>query len=133
MLRVGMPHGVQWNSWLPARKSKNMPEWVRFQFLLLPRAKTLRKSSLVGRPLIGVAGRDRDADAELLGEIEERRDVLGRMAVEYRAIDVDGKALGLGGLDGVDVALEAALHAHRLVVMVLQAVEMHREEQIGRR
>ena len=32
---------------------------------------------LIGRALVGIAGRDRDADAELLGEIEERRDVLG--------------------------------------------------------
>ena len=54
---------------------------------------------LVGRPLIGVAGRDRDADAEFFGQIEECRDVLGRMAVEDRAVDVDGKTLGLGGLD----------------------------------
>ena len=30
---------------------------------------------LIGRPLIGVAGRDRDADAELFGEIEELGDV----------------------------------------------------------
>ena len=88
---------------------------------------------LVGRALIGVAGRDRDADAELFGEVEERGDVFGRMAVEHRAVDVDGEALGLGGLDRVDGLVEAAVHAHRLVVMLLDAVEMHREEQIGRR
>ena len=56
-----------------------------------------------------------------------------RMAVEDRAVDVDGKALRLGRLDADDRLLEAAFHAHRLVVVLLQAVEMHREEQIGRR
>ena len=49
---------------------------MKFHLLPLPSAKTLRNSSLVlrraeevlliGRALIGVAGRDRDADAELL-------------------------------------------------------------------
>ena len=55
------------------------------------------------------------------------------MAVEDRGVDVDGEALGLRGLDAGDRALEAAFHAHRLVVVLLDAVEMHREEQIGRR
>src|SRR5205807_4941749 len=66
---------------------------------------------LVRRALIGIAGRDRDADAELLAEIEELRDVLGRMPVENRRIDVDGKAARLGGLDRGHSALEAAVHA----------------------
>ena len=88
---------------------------------------------LIRRALIGIAGRDRHADAKLLGEIEEFGDVLGRMAVEDRAVDVDGEALGLGGLDRGDSLVEAAIHAHRLVVMVFDAVEMHRKEQIGRR
>ena len=55
------------------------------------------------------------------------------MAVEHRAVDVDGKALGLGRLDRGHRLLIAAVHAHRLVVVLLDAVEMHREEQIGRR
>ena len=88
---------------------------------------------LIGRALVGIAGRDRDADAEFFREVEERCDVLGGMAVENRAVDVDGKALGLRRLDGGDRLLEAALHAHRLVVVLLEAVEMHGEEQIGRR
>src|SRR5262249_16554284 len=87
---------------------------------------------LVGSTLIRVAGRDRDADAELLGQIEEGRDVLGRMALEDRAVDVDGETLGLRGLDRVDRLLEAALETHRLVVMMLETVEMHGEEQVGR-
>ena len=55
---------------------------------------------LVRRALVGVAGRDRNADAEFLGEVEELGDVFGRMAVIDRAVDVDGEAFGLGGLDG---------------------------------
>ena len=43
------------------------------------------------------------------------------------------KPLALAALIAGDGFLEAALHAHRLVVMLLDAVEMHREEQIGRR
>ena len=50
---------------------------------------------LVGRPLIGVTGRNRDADAELFSQVKERRDVFGRMTVENRAVDVDGEALWL--------------------------------------
>ena len=105
-------------------------EHVAEQFLgLAPVEEVL----LVGRALIGVAGRDRHADAELLAEVEERRDVLGRMTVEDRAVDVDDEALGLGGLDAGDRLLEAAFHADGLVVVLLDAVEMDREEQIRRR
>ena len=56
---------------------------------------TVEEVVLVGRPLIGIAGRDRDADAEFLGVVEERRDVLGGMPVEDRRIDVDREALRL--------------------------------------
>jgi hypothetical protein len=55
------------------------------------------------------------------------------MAVEDRAVDIDGEALGLGRFDRVDGFLVAAFHAHGLVVMFLDAVEMHGEEQIRRR
>src|SRR5205085_6924605 len=56
---------------------------------LAPRQEVL----LVGRALIGVTGRNRNTDAELLAVVEELRDVLGRMAVEDRRIDVDGETL----------------------------------------
>src|SRR6202453_1786511 len=55
------------------------------------------------------------------------------MSVEDGGIDVDRETLGLGGLDGRNGAIEHALLRDRLVVMVLQAVEMHREKQIGGR
>ena len=44
------------------------------------------------------------------------------------AVDVDREAHGLGGLDRGDRLLETAVHAHRLVVVLLEAIEMHREE-----
>ena len=54
---------------------------------------------LVGRALIGIAGRNRDAvDAEFLDCVEERRDAIGLGSVEQRAIDVDAEAALLGGL-----------------------------------
>src|SRR5271166_2386830 len=42
-------HGVQRNSWLPARKSRKSGECEKRHFLPLPMAKTLRNSSLVLR------------------------------------------------------------------------------------
>ena len=87
---------------------------------------------LVRGALIGVARRHRDADAEFGREVEEFCDLFRRMAVEDRGVDVDGKASRLRGLDRGDRAVEHALLADRLVVMFLQAVEMNREEQIGR-
>src|SRR6185437_1322883 len=74
---------------------------------------------LVRRPLIGIARRYRDADAQVLRQVEEGRYILGRVAVIDRAIDVDGKAFGLGGLDGADRLFEAAFHADRFVVVML--------------
>src|SRR4029077_12936324 len=88
---------------------------------------------LVGRALVGGAGRDRNADAESFAEVEELRDVLGRVPVENCRIDIDGKPARLRGLDGRNGTLEAAVHADRLVVMLLDAVEMDGEEQVGRR
>ncbi len=88
---------------------------------------------LIRRALIGIARRHRDADAEFGREIEEFRDLFSRMAVEDGCVDVDREAARLGGLDGRNRAIEHALLRYRLVVVIAQAVEMHREEQIGRR
>ena len=49
------------------------------------------------------------------------------------ALTLTVKSLGLGGLDRGNRAIEHALLGDRLVVMLLQAVEMHREKQIRRR
>ena len=43
------------------------------------------------------------------------------------------KPLALAALIAATALVEAAFHAHRFVVMLLDAVEMHREEQIRRR
>src|SRR6266496_6101325 len=88
---------------------------------------------LVRRALVRVTGRDRYADTELRAVIEEGRDVFGRMAVEDRGVDVDGEALGLGGLDRGHRAVEYARLADRLVVMLAQSVEVDGEEEIRRR
>src|SRR6266496_6690063 len=55
------------------------------------------------------------------------------MPVKDRGIDVDGETLGLGGLDGRDRAIEYTGLRNRLVVVVFQTVQMHREKQIWRR
>ena len=113
-----------------------------FQFFSLPSANTSRNNSLVlrikevilvGRPLVGVARRDRYADAELARQVEKLGDVFRGMAVIDGAVDVDGEAFGFRRLDGRYRLLEAARHAHRFVVVLLQTVEMHREKQIRRR
>src|ERR1700682_6227788 len=54
------------------------------------------------------------------------------MSVEDRGIDVDGETPGLGGLDRRDRAVEHALLRDRLVVVLFQTVQMHREKQIWR-
>src|SRR5262249_56101827 len=77
-------------------------------------------------------GGDRDGEGKVEREIEERRDVFRRMAVIDRGIDVDGEALRLRDLDCRYGAIENALLAHRLVVVLLETVEVDREEQIGR-
>src|SRR6185312_5887000 len=74
-----------------------------------------------------------NADTEFGGEVEELGDVLGRVSVEDGGVDVDGKAARLGGLDRGNGAIEHALLRYRLVVMVFQSVQVHREKQIGRR
>src|SRR3954465_4909313 len=61
---------------------------------LLAREKVL----LVGSALIRVAGRNRNRDVHLFAEIEELRDVLGRMAIENGRVDVDGEALPCAAL-----------------------------------
>src|SRR5260370_30696590 len=74
---------------------------------------------LVGRPFIGIAGRDRHAYPELLRQVEEGGDVLGGMPVEDRGIDVDPKAPGLCGLANRYLPLPAVFPRYGLVVVLL--------------
>src|SRR6516225_2108793 len=87
---------------------------------------------LIRCALIGVSRRHRNADTKLGGEVEEFRDLLCRVAVENRGVDVDGEAARFRSLDRGHRAIEHALLRHRFVVVLAQTVEMHREEQIGR-
>ena len=104
-------------------------EHVAEQLLGLGAVEEVR---LVRGALIGVARRHRDADTEFGSEVEEFCDLFRRMAVEDGRVDVDGEAARFRSLDRGNGAVEHALLRHRLVVVVLQAVEMHREEQVGR-
>src|SRR6476619_4891969 len=54
------------------------------------------------------------------------------MVVEDRRVDGDGEAFRRRGLYAGNSALKAAFHADRLVVMLLDAVEVHGEEQVRR-
>ena len=88
---------------------------------------------LVGRALIGIARRHRDADTEFGREIEEFGDIFRRVTIEDRGVDIDREAARLRGLDRRDRAVEHALLRNRLVVVLLQTIQMHREEQVRRR
>ena len=87
---------------------------------------------LVGRTLVGVAGRNRDADFQFFRQIEEGCNIFRRMAIEDRRVDVDGESLGLRLLDRRDRNVENAAERHRLVVVLLQSIQMHGEEKIRR-
>src|SRR5215216_1085828 len=87
---------------------------------------------LVGRTLVGVTRRDRNPDAQFFGIVEKCGDVVRSMAIENGRVDVDGETLGLGRLDGGNCAVESAFLRYGLIVMVAQAIEVYREEQIGR-
>ena len=81
---------------------------------------------LVGRPLVGIAGRDGDAvDAHLGHRVEEPRHPLGLGGVEQRGVDVDPEALRLGEPDRLDRAVVDAVLADRAVVVLAVAVEVH--------
>ena len=88
---------------------------------------------LVGRALIGVAGRNRDAvDAELRHRIEEGGDALRSIRrVEEGAIDGDAEAACLGALQRRDGAVVDARLADRFVVHLLVAIEMDRPGEIA--
>ena len=85
---------------------------------------------LIGRTLVGIAGRHRNSDPELFGVIQEGSDILGRMAIVDRGVDVDRETFGLRSLYRRDRSVEHALLTNRFVMMLPQPVEMHREEQI---
>ena len=94
----------------------------------------VEKVLLVGRALVGVAGRDGDAvETDRLHLVEERGQARRVGAVEHGAVDLRPKALALGQQDGVARGLEHAFEADRLVVHLLVAVEVDRPGEKGRR
>src|ERR1700733_13235748 len=89
---------------------------------------------LVGRALVGVTRRHRDAiDAELGHRIEEGGDTLRVRVVEEGAVDGDAEALRLGGFQRLDRAIVDAWLADRLVMHLLVAVEMDRPGEVRAR
>src|SRR6185437_14317294 len=68
---------------------------------------------LIGRALIGIAGRDGDAvETQLHHRVEEARNARCIGAVEQRAVDVDAEALGLREPDRRDGAVIDAVLAN---------------------
>src|ERR1700722_4718714 len=89
---------------------------------------------LVGRPLVGVTRRYRDAvDAELSHGIEEGGDTRRVRIIEEGAVDRDAEALCLGRFQRLDRAVVDAWLADRLVMHLLVAVEMDRPGKIRAR
>src|ERR1700722_9733940 len=89
---------------------------------------------LVGRALVGVTRRHRDAvDAELGHRIEEGGYTLRICVIEEGAVDRDAEALRLRLLERRNRAVVDAWLADRLVMHLLVAVEMNRPGEIGAR
>ena len=85
---------------------------------------------LVGRALVGIAGRYRDAvDAHLLDAVEKVRDLLGIGVVEQRAIDAEAEAAFFGLADGGQRLVVDAVLADRAVVHLTAAVHVHRPHE----
>src|SRR5208282_3447432 len=107
------------------------PEDVAEELLgLVPREGVL----LVRRALVGVARRNGDGvDLELEArEVEEGGDALGIEPVEERGVHADAEAARLGLADRGHDAVEDAVLAHRMVVLLLETVEMDGEGEVGR-
>src|SRR5271166_5361566 len=92
------------------------------QLLGLP---AVQEVLLIRCTLIGIAGRDRNADAQIPGKVQELRNVFGLGAIENGGVDVDSKAFGLCSEDRGQGPVENAVLTDRLVVMFFQAVEVN--------
>src|ERR1700676_1124843 len=92
------------------------------------------KVRLIGRPFIRISRRYGDAiDAERAGLVEKPRDAVRVGIVEQGAVDVDAKAACLRGSNCGYGTLVDALFAHRVVVHLAVAVEMHRPDEVRAR
>ena len=73
----------------------------------------IQKVLLIGRALISITGRYRDAvDAHGFDIVEELGNALGFSIIEESAVDIDAEALGFGVSDGFDATVVDALLAH---------------------
>src|SRR5271165_1312580 len=95
------------------------------------RAGASEEVLLVGRFVVGVAGRDHDAfDAQVHHFVEEHADALRVDAVKQRAVRCDAEA-GLDGLaNGFDGDLVTAFTADREIVVFALTVEMDGEREV---
>ncbi len=100
-----------------------------------PRFLHAEEMLLVGRLLVGVGGRDLHlVDAEVVVEVGEHvDDRLRGVGVEERGVRVHREAARLGQLDRGHRLVEHAFLADRLVVPLLQAVDVHDPGEVGRR
>ena len=97
-------------------------------------ALAIEEVLLIGRALIGIAGRHRDAVQPHRHHLVEELGGAFRIgAVEQRAVDLGAEALGLRQLDRGDGLFVGAVLADRLVVHGLVAVEMDRPGEIRMR
>ena len=107
----------------PGARAAAAPEYVAEELLGALAREEVR---LVGRALVCIAGRHRNAvDAQRAGLVEKPRDALRIGIVEQRAIDVDPEAARLGGSYRRHGALVDAFFAHRAVMHLAIAIQMH--------
>ncbi len=93
------------------------------------RAGAAEEMLLVGRLVVGVAGREHHAlDAELHHFVEEGADALRIGAVEERGVGGDAEAALDGLANAVDGDVVAALAADREIVMLALAVQVDAEK-----
>ena len=89
---------------------------------------------LIGRTLIGVAGRYGDpVNGQRLHVVKETADLRGVGVIEEGAIDIHPKTLRLRAFDRSDGAVVNAGLADGLVMHLRIAIQMNREIEIGRR
>src|SRR3984893_5925974 len=92
------------------------------------------KVCLIRRPFIRISRRYRDAiDAERAGLVEKPRDAVRVGIVEQGAVDINAKAACLRGSNCGYGTLVDALFAHRVVVHLAVAVEVHRPDEVRAR
>src|SRR6185437_16657683 len=95
-------------------------------------AGSRKKMRLVGRSLVRVSRRYGDAiDAERTHAVEKFRDAVGLGIVEQRAVDIDPESAFLRRSNRRRGAFMDAVLAHRTVVHLAVADQVHRPDEIA--